>query len=126
MRHVTLFELLKVIVVNYFENEISLFIFRYILGIIGSFFPPREKTGADVVHIWDKDICRTLPLQYRGPSEKSGIKADLYTPPDVVFGRPNETTPENECFCSDDMSTCPSNGLQNISPCQYSKYRLTN
>ena len=60
-----------------------------------------------------------LPLQYRGPTEKSGIKADFYTPSDVVFGRPNETAPENECFCSDDMSTCPSGGLQNISPCQY-------
>ena len=85
----------------------------------GSFFPPREKTGADVIHLWDKDICRTLPLQYRGPTEKSGIKADFYTPLDGVFGRPNETAPENECFCSDDMSTCPSGGLQNISPCQY-------
>ncbi|KOX78694.1 Scavenger receptor class B member 1 [Melipona quadrifasciata] len=50
----------------------------------GSFFPPRDKTGADIIHIWDKDLCRTLPLKYR-----------------------------------DDMSTCPSNGLQNISPCQY-------
>ncbi|XP_076163294.1 scavenger receptor class B member debris buster [Ptiloglossa arizonensis] len=86
----------------------------------GSFFPPREKTGSDIVHLWDKDICRTLPLQYRGPTEKSGIKADYYTPPDIVFGLPNETAPENVCFCSNDMSTCSSNGLQNISPCQYS------
>ncbi|KZC11535.1 PREDICTED: scavenger receptor class B member 1 [Dufourea novaeangliae] len=86
----------------------------------GSFFPPREKTGADIVHLWDKDICRTLPLQYRGPTENSGIKADYYTPPDMVFGRPNKTAFENECFCSQDMSTCPSDGLQNISPCQYS------
>ncbi|XP_076379338.1 scavenger receptor class B member debris buster isoform X1 [Megalopta genalis] len=85
----------------------------------GSFFPPREQTGADIVHLWDKDICRTLPLKYRGPTEKSGIKADYYTPPEIVFGRPNETSPENECFCSNDMSTCPSDGLQNISPCQY-------
>ncbi|XP_003690138.2 scavenger receptor class B member 1 [Apis florea] len=86
----------------------------------GSFFPPRDKTGADIVHIWDKDLCRTLPLKYHGSTEKSGIKADLYIPPDAVFGRPNESAPENECFCPDDMSTCPSNGLQNISPCQYS------
>ncbi|XP_043262068.1 scavenger receptor class B member 1 [Colletes gigas] len=86
----------------------------------GSFFPPREKTGADIIHLWDKDICRTLPLQYRGPTEKSGIKADYYTPADTVFGQPNETTPENECFCEDEVSTCSSYGLQNISPCQYS------
>ncbi|XP_017756688.1 PREDICTED: scavenger receptor class B member 1 [Eufriesea mexicana] len=86
----------------------------------GSFFPPRDKTGSDIVHVWDKDLCRTLPLKYRGPTEKSGIKADLYTPPDDVFRRPDENAPENKCFCSDDMSTCPSDGLQNISPCQYS------
>ncbi|XP_016915268.2 scavenger receptor class B member 1 [Apis cerana] len=85
----------------------------------GSFFPPRDKTGADIVHIWDKDLCRTLPLKYHGSTEKSGIKADLYIPPESVFGRPNESAPENECFCSDDISMCPSNGLQNISPCQY-------
>ncbi|XP_078035478.1 scavenger receptor class B member debris buster [Augochlora pura] len=85
----------------------------------GSFFPPRELTGDDIIHLWDKDICRTLPLKYRGPTEKSGIKADYYTPLEVVFDRPNETSPENECFCSDDMSTCPLDGLQNISPCQY-------
>ncbi|XP_017792613.1 PREDICTED: scavenger receptor class B member 1 [Habropoda laboriosa] len=86
----------------------------------GSFFPPRDKTGADVIHVWDKDLCRTLPLKYRGPTEKSGIKADLYIPPDGVFDRPNGTTSENICFCSNDMSTCPMDGLQNISPCQYS------
>ncbi|CAK9833770.1 Scavenger receptor class B member 1 [Anthophora retusa] len=86
----------------------------------GSFFPPRDRTGADIIHVWDKDLCRTLPLKYNGPTEKSGIKADLYIPPDNVFGRPNDTSSENICFCSNDMSTCPLNGLQNISPCQYS------
>jgi len=87
----------------------------------GSFFPPRDQTGADIVHIWDKDLCRTLPLQYRGPVEKTGIKADLYTPPDVLFGRQNETVMEEDCFCSDGIATCPPQGLQDISPCQYSK-----
>lgn len=87
----------------------------------GSFFPPRDQTGADIVHIWDKDLCRTMPLQYRGPVEKAGIRADLYTPPDVLFGRPNETASvENECFCTDGIDTCPLQGLQDISPCQYS------
>ncbi|XP_012270659.1 scavenger receptor class B member 1 [Orussus abietinus] len=86
----------------------------------GSFFPPREQTGADVVHIWDKDLCRVLPMQYRGPVSKTGIKADLYTPTDTVFDPPSKTTPDNECFCPDDPGSCPPKGLQNISPCQYS------
>ncbi|KAG5314908.1 SCRB1 protein, partial [Pseudoatta argentina] len=85
----------------------------------GSFFPPRDQTGADIIHVWDKDFCRTLPLQYRGPIEKAGIKADLYTPTDVLFTR-NETAKEDNCFCSDGIDSCPPQGLQDISPCQYS------
>ncbi|XP_015586555.1 scavenger receptor class B member 1 [Cephus cinctus] len=86
----------------------------------GSFFPPRDTTGEDIVHIWDKDLCRVLPLQYRGPSEKTGIKADLYTPSDTIFDPPSATTPDNECFCPDNPKDCPLKGLQDISPCQYS------
>lgn len=86
----------------------------------GSFFPPRDRTGEDIVHVWDKDICRVLPLQYRGPTEKTGIKVDLYTPPDTIFDPPTEETPNNGCFCPDDPNACPPKGLQDISPCQYS------
>lgn len=87
--------------------------------ITGSFFPPRDQTGSDIVYLWDKELCRTLPLQYRGPVEKTGIKADLYTPSEVVFGGPNVTNSDNKCFCYD--TDCPPQGLQDISPCQYSK-----
>ncbi|XP_014231233.1 scavenger receptor class B member 1 isoform X1 [Trichogramma pretiosum] len=86
----------------------------------GSFFPPRDKTNEDIVNVWDKDLCRVLPLKYRGPSSKTGIRADLYTPADTVFDPPSEETPDNECFCPDDPGSCPPRGLQNISPCQYS------
>lgn len=75
-----------------------------------------------MVYVYDKDICRVLPLQYRGPTEKSGIKADLYTPPENVFDPPSAESPENECFCQNDYKTCPPKGLQDISPCQYSEY----
>ncbi|XP_046743031.1 scavenger receptor class B member 1 isoform X1 [Diprion similis] len=85
----------------------------------GSFFPPRDTTGSDIVHLWDKDICRILPLQYRGPADKTGIRADLYTPTDTIFDPPSEETPDNECFCQDEPENCPVRGLQNISPCQY-------
>lgn len=40
----------------------------------------------------------------------------------MVFGKPDDNNPENKCFCLDDPSTCPKKGLQNISPCQYSKF----
>ncbi|EZA58061.1 hypothetical protein DMN91_006308 [Ooceraea biroi] len=87
----------------------------------GSFFPPRDRTGADIVHVWDKDLCRTIPFQYRGPVEKTSIKGDLYTAADVFFSRANDTAAtEYECFCPDGIATCPPQGLQDISPCQYS------
>ncbi|EFN79837.1 Scavenger receptor class B member 1 [Harpegnathos saltator] len=82
----------------------------------GSFFPPRDVTGSDFVYIYDKDLCRILPMQYRGPVEKSSIKVDLYTPMDTVFGG---LTPENKCFCPDNVADCAVQGLQDVSPCQY-------
>ncbi|XP_015836616.1 scavenger receptor class B member 1 isoform X2 [Tribolium castaneum] len=83
----------------------------------GSFFPPRYYTKSDVVNIYDKDLCRTMPLQYRGPVTKHGISADLYTPADSMF----ETVmkePNNKCYCPNN-EFCPPKGLQNISPCQF-------
>lgn len=38
----------------------------------GSLFPPRELTGEDTVHIYDKDVCRTLPFTYTRPVTENG------------------------------------------------------
>lgn len=38
----------------------------------GSFFPPREITKADMVYVYDKDLCRILPLKYVEPVVKDG------------------------------------------------------
>ena len=45
---------------------------RSIQASEGSFFPPRDITQKDTVYIYDKDLCRTLPLVYREPVEKDG------------------------------------------------------
>lgn len=84
----------------------------------GSFFPPRYFTKSDVVHVYDKDLCRVLPLRYAGPVAKDGIEAGLYVPPDNVFDAP-ESNPDNTCFCPAEDGSCPEKGLQNISPCQF-------
>lgn len=80
----------------------------------GSFFPPREYTKSDLVYVYDKDLCRIIPLQYRGPANKHGISADLYTPPDDVF---NSTYDENKCYYNG-IHGCVPRGLQYIGPCQ--------
>ncbi|KAF7274136.1 hypothetical protein GWI33_013180 [Rhynchophorus ferrugineus] len=83
----------------------------------GSFFPPRYFTKSDLVYMYDKDMCRTLPLQYRESGEKHGIAADLYTPPENIFDNVKDN-PDNRCYCPG-TEYCPPKGLQNISPCQY-------
>ncbi|XP_063372288.1 scavenger receptor class B member 1 isoform X2 [Cydia amplana] len=83
----------------------------------GSFFPPRAVTKSDLVHVYDKDICRILPLQYRRDVYKDGIQTGLYTPPASTF-ESADVNPDNKCYCQGEK--CPPRGLQNISPCQYS------
>ena len=38
----------------------------------GSFFPPREMTKQDTLYVYDKDLCRIIPLKYSGPVVKDG------------------------------------------------------
>ncbi|XP_050685744.1 scavenger receptor class B member 1 [Leptidea sinapis] len=82
----------------------------------GSFFPPRAVTKEDIVYIYDKDLCRVLPMKYRKDVRKHGILAGLYTPPESTF-EAADINPENRCYCENEK--CPLRGLQNISPCQY-------
>lgn len=87
----------------------------------GSFFPPRDITHEDLVAIYDKDLCRAFPLQWRRFVDKDGISAGYYTPPDSIFA-PSEAFPDNKCFCNPGESPtapCELKGLQNISPCHY-------
>lgn len=73
--------------------------------------------------IYDKDLCRAFPLQYRHLVDKDGISAGYYTPPDSIFA-PSEAFPDNKCFCNPGESPtapCELKGLQNISPCHYGK-----
>ncbi|XP_072948437.1 scavenger receptor class B member 1 [Epargyreus clarus] len=82
----------------------------------GSFFPPRSITKENIVYVYDKDLCRILPLKYRKDVYKDGILAGLYTPPSSTF-ETAEVNPDNQCYCEGEK--CPPRGLQNISPCQY-------
>ncbi|XP_033160636.1 lysosome membrane protein 2 isoform X2 [Drosophila mauritiana] len=87
-----------------------------IAGSEGSFFPPRELTKSEVVHIYDKDLCRIIPLKYVESLEKDGIAADLFRLPNNSYGD-SAHNPENKCYDTSEYE--PIQGLQNISPCQY-------
>ncbi|XP_017779230.1 PREDICTED: scavenger receptor class B member 1 isoform X2 [Nicrophorus vespilloides] len=86
-------------------------------GSEGSFFPPRHFTKEDVIHVFDKDICRILPLRYRHSEIKHGISVDVYTPPTDVY-ESAEIQTKNKCFCPGNQY-CPPSGLQSIGPCHY-------
>lgn len=38
----------------------------------GSFFPPREYTDNDMRYVYDKDLCRIIPLEFRKTVYKDG------------------------------------------------------
>lgn len=84
----------------------------------GSFFPPREFTKSDMRYVYDKDLCRIIPLEYIRTVYKDGIPADLYEMPENTFGD-SATNPNNSCYDTDDYKAVK--GLQNISPCQFSE-----
>ncbi|XP_073996900.1 scavenger receptor class B member 1-like isoform X2 [Rhodnius prolixus] len=83
----------------------------------GSLFPPRDLTKEDVVHVFDKDLCRTWPLRYRWNEVKDGITVGRYTPDDNAFTYSDRNS-NNKCFCPG-RQKCPPDGLQDISPCQF-------
>jgi len=86
----------------------------------GTFFPPRTYTGSDRLAVYDKDLCRIMPLVRKGSDTVSGIPTDLYVTDENYY---NPEAKENTCFCSEGASglECPPKGLQDITPCQYGK-----
>ncbi|KAF9410824.1 hypothetical protein HW555_010205 [Spodoptera exigua] len=84
-----------------------------IAGSDGSIFPP-HITKNDTLAVYDKDLCRLLPLKFLEEVSLDGIQAYRYTPPEDVFANDEH----NRCFCPAGPPCAP-NGLFNVSLCQY-------
>ncbi|KAJ8706232.1 hypothetical protein PYW08_010858 [Mythimna loreyi] len=84
-----------------------------IAGSDGSIFPP-HITKNQTLAVYDKDLCRLLPLRFLKEVTIGGIQAYRFTPPDDVFAN-NE---HNKCFCPAGPP-CSPDGLFNVSLCQY-------
>ncbi|XP_068086311.1 scavenger receptor class B member 1 isoform X2 [Anabrus simplex] len=86
-------------------------------GSDGSIFPP-HITKNTTLFVYDKDLCRLLPLSYQKEVETAnGVAGFRFTPPKDVFADVS-TKPENECFCPGGPPCAP-NGFFNVSLCQY-------
>lgn len=88
-----------------------------VMGTDGSIFPPRI-TKQTVLKVFDKDLCRTLPLVFKQEVTTVGdIPAYRFVPPEDVFASP-ERMPSQECYCPAGPPCAPE-GTFNASLCQY-------
>ncbi|CAD6998695.1 scavenger receptor class B member 1 [Ceratitis capitata] len=87
-------------------------------GTDGSIFPPHIEKDR-ILFVYDKDLCRLLPLVYEKEVQiKENVLGYRFTPPENVFGDV-ESNPENACFCPAGQPSCSPKGLFNVSLCQY-------
>lgn len=88
-----------------------------ISGSDGSIFPP-HITKQTVLKVFDKDLCRTLPLVFKEEvTTAGGVPGYRFVPPTDVFSSPSKV-PERQCFCPAGPPCAPE-GTFNASLCQY-------
>lgn len=86
-------------------------------GSDGSVFPP-HITKNDTIYVFDKDLCRLLPLVFQKEVDTAGgVIGYRFSPPLDVFADVDRN-PDNECFCPSGPPCAP-HGLFNASLCQY-------
>lgn len=86
-------------------------------GTDGSIFPP-HITKNTTLHVYEKDLCRLLPLQFEEEVvTRHGIPGYRFTPSTRVF-ESVDRNPDNMCYCPAGPPCAP-NGLFNVSLCQY-------
>uniref|UniRef100_A0A2M4BKE1 Scavenger receptor class B member 1 n=1 Tax=Anopheles marajoara TaxID=58244 RepID=A0A2M4BKE1_9DIPT len=86
-------------------------------GTDGSIFPPRI-TQNSTLHVYEKDLCRLLPLSFeKEVTVRGGVKGYRFTPSPDVFASV-EKNPNNMCYCPAGPPCAP-HGLFNVSLCQY-------
>lgn len=89
-------------------------------GSDGTMFPPKLVQNRSRLHIFNKDMCRRLPIEFRDEVEIRGdIPAYRYQPPANVFDTPAQN-PDNECFCPEERGEkCLPGGVFSVAPCTF-------
>ncbi|KAK7866496.1 hypothetical protein R5R35_014360 [Gryllus longicercus] len=117
-------EMAKLGVVSHYNGEDSLDYWRSeecnrIDGAEGANFPPAAIKKFSRVHVYNRDFCRRLPLDFKEHSQVwDGIPTLRFQPPRDVFAHPDEN-PDNACFCDPARAVCPPSGVFNVSPCVF-------
>lgn len=88
-----------------------------IVGTDGSQFPPHWMDQETELKIFVKSFCRTLNLKFEGEvTVLNGIPAWRYKTPEGKLDS-SKKNPEYKCFCDADTTTCPPDGVVDISKC---------
>ena len=88
-----------------------------VAGSDGSIFPPRI-TKQTVLKVFDKDLCRALPLVFKEEvTIAGGVPGYRFVPANGAFASPNRLATQR-CFCPAGPPCAPE-GTFNVSLCQY-------
>ncbi|XP_034235542.1 lysosome membrane protein 2-like isoform X2 [Thrips palmi] len=88
-------------------------------GSDGSQFPPPQVSPTARLFVYNRDMCRRLPLVFDRYTEAQGMPAYRFHLPPNVFDNPGKN-PDNECFCHhDDPEQCLPSGVFNSSACNF-------
>ncbi|XP_055318863.1 scavenger receptor class B member 1 isoform X1 [Sitodiplosis mosellana] len=90
---------------------------NHLNGTDGSIFPP-HITKNTTLHLYDKDLCRLMPLSFeKEVTTRNNVPGYRFTPSEKVFASV-EKNPDNVCFCPHGPPCAP-HGMFNVSACQY-------
>lgn len=89
-------------------------------GSDGVVYPPQPIREKKPVYLYQKEICRRLPMVFQKETSifNGKVPAYRYVVPDTVFDTP-EDNPENQCYCDMDSGECPPRGVFNATPCAF-------
>nr|WBU77219.1 sensory neuron membrane protein [Odontothrips loti] len=87
-------------------------------GSDGSQFPPPKVATDARLYVYNRDMCRRMPLEFKEVTEAQGMPAYRFHPPANVFSKPSENK-ENQCYCHDETEDCLPSGVFNASACNF-------
>jgi len=80
-------------------------------GSDGSLFPPFVEKD-QILHIFNKDMCRSLPMEFSESVQHFGMETYRFVPRRTAF-----SSSDSSCFCPPGLDTCAPEGLFNVSAC---------
>lgn len=93
-------------------------------GTDGTMFPPKLFLDPNAtLHVFSKELCRPIPLEFKGHASAFGVPTLRYKPPTDFF---TSSPTKDSCYCQKNKNSsnteeiyCPVPGIFNASACHY-------